>query len=157
MGRHTAPSDVTRRTGPVGQGPPDTGKRGYGQAKVAWRVSVVDYIAFGIPAIFLVVLWTSRAHFRRHPVAGTGLVLLTLVGILHFDVGMLTTDPYDGFLDDISAPARTWTVSVVFLILLSYSGEIQDRFLSTQPRERRPRRRSSQSGVAGAVTQAKPE
>lgn len=111
-------------------------------------MSVVDYIAFGIPIIFLIVLWTSRAHFLRRPIAGAGLVLLTLVGILHFDVGMLTTDPYDAFLDDINAPARTWTATVVVLILLSYSGEIQDRFSGRGKRERRPRRRRLQRRAA---------
>lgn len=106
-------------------------------------MSVVDYIAFGIPAIFLIVLWTQRQHFRQHPLAGASLILLTLVSILHFDVGMLTTDPYDDFLDDINAPARTWTASVVLLILLSLSGDAQDRLLHRKSRERRPRRRRS--------------
>ena len=56
--------------------------------------------------------------------------MLTLVSILHFDVGMLTTDPYDAALDDIGAPNRTWTVSVIVLILLSYSGDAWERLAS---------------------------
>ena len=103
-------------------------------------MGIVDYIAFFIPLVFIVVLYRSRVHFLQHPVALVGLTLLTIVSILHFDVGMLTTDPYDEFLDDISAPRRTWTVTVVALILLSYSGEIREQFFP-QRRERAPRRR----------------
>ena len=69
------------------------------------------------------------------------LVLLTVVSILHFDVGMLTIDPYEEFLDDVSAPSRTWTASVLALILLSYSGEIRERvFRVPRPRDRDRRR-----------------
>ncbi len=103
-------------------------------------MSVVDYIAFFIPLVFIVVLYRSRDHFLQHPVALVGLALLTVVSILHFDVGMVATDPYDAFLDDISAPRRTWTVTVVALILLSYSGEIREQFFRPQ-RVRAPRRR----------------
>lgn len=103
-------------------------------------MSVVDYIAFFIPLVFIVVLYRSRDHFLQHPVALVGLALLTVVSILHFDVGMVATDPYDAFLDDISAPRRTWTVTVVALILLSYSGEIREHFFRPQ-RVRAPRRR----------------
>ena len=103
-------------------------------------MSAVDYAAFFIPLVFIVVLYRSRDHFLQHPVALVGLALLTVVSILHFDVGMVATDPYDEFLDDISAPRRTWTVTVVALILLSYSGEIREQFFPAR-RERVPRRR----------------
>lgn len=105
-------------------------------------MSVVDYVAFFIPLVFIVVLYRSRVHFLQNPVALVGLVLLAVVSILHFDVGMLTTDPYDAFLDDIGAPRRTWTATVVALILLSYSGEIQAQFFRPRRmRDRTPRRR----------------
>ncbi len=100
-------------------------------------MTVADYVAFFVPLVFIAVLYRSREHFLRHPVALVGLVLLTVVSILHFDVGMLADDPYDEFLDDIGAPNRTWTVSVVALIVLSYSGEIQEQLLG----KRRGRRR----------------
>ena len=63
-------------------------------------MSAVDYVAFFIPLIFIAVLVRSWVHFVQHPIALIGLVLLTIVSILHFDVGMLATDPYDAFLDD---------------------------------------------------------
>jgi hypothetical protein len=103
-------------------------------------MGALDYAAFFIPLVFIVVLYRSRDHFLQHPVALVGLALLTVVSILHFDVGMVATDPYDEFLDDISAPRRTWTVTVVALILLSYSGEIREQFFPAR-RERAPRRR----------------
>ena len=63
---------------------------------------MVDHAAFFVPLVFIAVLWRARAHFLAHPVALVSLVLLTLVSILHFDVGMLATDPYD----------TSWTISV---------------------------------------------
>ncbi len=105
-------------------------------------MNAVDYIGFFIPLIFIVVLVRSFDHFVQHPIALAGLLLLTIVSILHFDVGMLTTDPYDAFLDDIGAPRRTWTVTVVALIVLSYSGEFQEQLLGTSKRRRRRARRT---------------
>lgn len=90
-------------------------------------MSAADYVAFFIPLVFIAVLWRAWSHFLAHPVALVSLLLLTLVSILHFDVGMLTTDPYDAALDDIGAPNRTWTASVIALILLSYSGDAWER------------------------------
>ena len=88
-----------------------------------WRpVSTVDYAAFFVPLVFLAVLYEQRAHFRAHRLALGALVLLTVVSILHFDVGMLTTDPYHAFLRDSGAPNHTWTASVLVLIALSYAG-----------------------------------
>ena len=75
-------------------------------------MSAADYVAFFIPLVFIAVLWRAWSHFLAHPVALVSLLLLTLVSILHFDVGMLTTDPYDAALDDIGAPNRTWTDSI---------------------------------------------
>ena len=95
-------------------------------------MSVADYLAFLVPLVFVAVLWRAWSHFAQHPLALVALLLLTLVSILHFDVGMLTTDPYDEFLDDIGAPNRTWAASVIVLILLSYSGDAWDRIMGGQ-------------------------
>ncbi len=95
-------------------------------------MSAVDYAAFFVPLVFIAVLWRAREHFLRHPVALVSLVLLTVVSILHFDVGMVTTDPYDAFLDEIGAPSRTWAASVIALMLLSYSGDAWERVMGTR-------------------------
>jgi hypothetical protein len=102
-------------------------------------MSVADYVAFFIPLVFVAVLWRAWAHFVQHRLALVALLLLTLVSILHFDVGMLTTDPYDAFLDDIGAPNRTWAASVIVLILLSYSGDVWERIMGGQGSDRRVR------------------
>ncbi|HJN91564.1 MAG TPA: hypothetical protein QGF05_02405 [Dehalococcoidia bacterium] len=102
-------------------------------------MSVADYVAFFIPLVFVAVLWRAWAHFAKHRLALVSLLLLTLVSILHFDVGMLTTDPYDEFLDDIGAPNRTWAASVIVLILLSYSGDAWDRIMGEQRSDERVR------------------
>lgn len=122
-------------------GEADGGGCAWGRARVG-SMNAVDYIGFFIPLIFIVVLVRSFDHFVQHPIALAGLLLLTIVSILHFDVGMLTTDPYDAFLDDIGAPRRTWTVTVVALIVLSYSGEFQEQLLGTSKRRRRRARRT---------------
>lgn len=87
----------------------------------------VDLAAFFVPAVFVIVLWRGWAHFRRHRVALTALILLTVVSVLHFDVGMLASDPYESMLDSIGAPRRTWAASVIVLLLLSYSGDVSRR------------------------------
>ncbi len=111
-------------------------------------MSVADYAAFFIPLVFIVVLWRAWSHFLAHPVALVSLLLLTLVSILHFDVGMLTTDPYDAALDDIGAPNRTWTASVIALILLSYSGDAWERRAGAWSSRPAPRQRAARGSRA---------
>ena len=106
-------------------------------------MSVLEYIAFAVPLVFIVVLWAQRAHYRAHPIAGLSLILLTVVAILHFDVGMVASDPYYEFLGDIGAPGWIRPASIVVLIVGAYSGELQDWLRPSAPRERRPRRRRS--------------
>ena len=90
-------------------------------------MSAVDYVAFFVPLVFIAVLWRSWDHFLQHPLALGSLLLLTLVSILHFDVGMLASDPYDDLLDEIGAPRHTWAASVALLIVGSYSGDVMER------------------------------
>ena len=104
-------------------------------------VSIGDYAAFFIPLVFLAVLYEQRAHFRAHRLALGALVLLTAVSILHFDVGMLTTDPYHEFLRDSGTPNHTWTASVIVLMVLSYAGLAREALQERRrPRQRAPRR-----------------
>ncbi len=112
-------------------------------------MTAADYAAFFIPLIFVAVLWRARAHFLQHPLALVALVLLTIVSVLHFDVGMLTDDPYDSFLDEISAPARTWAASVIVLILLSYSGDAWDRLAGDRHSRERVRAARGSRGRTG--------
>lgn len=113
-------------------------------------MSAADYVAFFIPLVFIVVLWRAWAHFLAHHVALVSLLLLTLVSILHFDVGMLTTDPYDAALDDFGAPNRTWTASVIALMLLSYSGDAWERLAGAlgASSRRAPRERAARGSRA---------
>ena len=106
-------------------------------------MSIQEFIAFAVPLVFIVVLWAQRAHYRAHPIAGLSLVLLTVLAFLHFDVGMVATDPYKTFLDDVGAPGGTRAASIVVLIVGAYSGELQDWLRPSAPRQRRPRRRRS--------------
>ncbi len=111
-------------------------------------MGIGDYFAFFIPLVFIAVLWRAWAHFLQHPLALLALVLLTVVSILHFDVGMLTADPYEEFLDDLGAPNRTWAATVIILMLLSYSGDAWERIT----RGGRPgaRTRSARGSRAGS-------
>ena len=93
-------------------------------------MSWVDYAAFPVPLVFVGVLIMAHEHFLRHPVAGVALLLVTVIAVLHFDVGMLASDPYADLLADIDAPRRTWTVSVILLLLLAYSGEAQEHWVA---------------------------
>ena len=113
-------------------------------------MSAIDHAAFFIPLVFIAVLWRARGHFLQHPVALGSLLLLTLVSILHFDVGMLATDPYDVALDDIGAPAWTWSASVIALILLSYSGDAWERVrgVAGGPHQGGSRRRAARGSRA---------
>ena len=115
-------------------------------------MSVADYVTFFIPLVFIVVLRRTWTHFLAHPVALVSLLLLTLVSILHFDVGMLTSDPDDAALDDIGAPNRTWTASVIVLILMSYSGGAWGRLAGTlgASSRRAPRERAARGSRASA-------
>ena len=84
----------------------------------------------------IAIIWLRREHFLKYKVAGLAAVLLTTVAILHFDAGMLATDPYDDFLDEIGAPGPTWRASILILLGLSYLGDVQEYFarVRTVPR-----------------------
>ena len=76
----------------------------------------------------IAIIWLRREHFRKYKLSGLAAVLLTTVAILHFDTGMVATDPYDEFLDDLGAPGQTWRVSIFILLGLSYLGDVQEYF-----------------------------
>ena len=81
---------------------------------------------------------TARTRSR-----GLSLVLLTVLAILHFDVGMVASDPYKTFLDDVGAPGGTRAASIVVLIVRGVFGRAGDWLRPSAPRQRRPRRRRS--------------
>ena len=71
-------------------------------------MSPLESAGFFVPLALLVILWKRRAHFGKHKIALATMLAITLVAILHFDVGMLGTDPYARFLREIDAPRRFW-------------------------------------------------
>ena len=87
-------------------------------------MSPLESAGFFVPLALLVILWKRRAHFGKHKIALATMLAITLVAILHFDVGMLGTDPYARFLREIDAPRRFWRYSVLVLLALSYWGDV---------------------------------
>ena len=93
-------------------------------------MSAVDIAAFFIPLVIIGIIWVRREHFLRYKLSGVAVVALTIVAIFHFDVGMLTTDPYDEFLDSVGAPGATWRASIFALLALSYWGDLRENLRS---------------------------